>query len=64
MVIVECGFLSNPEDAALLITEAYQKKMAQGIYLGLLAYYESLFGPDNSPDSEIPSELFPATDAS
>ena len=64
MVIVECGFLSNPQDAALLITEGYQKQIAQGIYLGLLAYYESLFGPGNSPDSEIPSELIPATDAS
>ena len=64
MIIVECGFLSNPQDAALLITEDYQKQMAQGIYLGLLAYYESLFGPDHSSDSEIPSELLPATDAS
>lgn len=64
MIIVECGFLSNPQDAELLITEAYQEQMAQAIYLGVLAYYESLFGPDTSPDSEIPSELLPATDAS
>ena len=27
-VIVECGFLSNPVEAALLSTEEYQEKIA------------------------------------
>lgn len=35
LVIVECGFLSNPEEEALLQDEAYQKKMAHGICEGI-----------------------------
>lgn len=38
-VLVECGFLSNPADAALLATDAYQEKLAQGIYNGLANYF-------------------------
>ena len=37
-VIVECGFLSNPEDEALLLTKEYQKKIAAAIRAGALAY--------------------------
>ncbi len=37
-VIVECGFLSNNEEANLLIEEDYQNKMAEAIYLGLDTY--------------------------
>ena len=35
LVIVECGFLSNPEEEALLNDEKYQKKMADGIAEGI-----------------------------
>ncbi len=38
-VLVECGFLSNPEEAGLLSEEGYQKKMADAIYNGLIDYY-------------------------
>ncbi len=38
-VIVECGFLSNPEEAALLKDENYLQKLAWGIYLGLMEYF-------------------------
>lgn len=34
-VIVECGFLSNPEEETLLCDENYQEKMAQGICEGI-----------------------------
>ncbi len=34
-VMVECGFLSNPDEAALLMTEEYQHKVAFTIYSGL-----------------------------
>ncbi len=34
-VIVECGFLSNPEEEGLLRDEAYQEKMARGICEGI-----------------------------
>ena len=37
-VLVECGFLSNPEDEALLLTEEYQKKLAHGIAEGIAGY--------------------------
>lgn len=37
-VIVECGFLSNAEDEKLLLSEAYQKKLAAAIKNGALAY--------------------------
>lgn len=37
-VIVECGFLSNPEDEKLLLTDEYQRKMAWAIHLGILQY--------------------------
>lgn len=34
-VMVECGFLSNPEEAALLNTEEYQEKVALTIFNGI-----------------------------
>lgn len=37
-VIVECGFLSNTEEAELLTTEEYQTKVAEAIRDGILAY--------------------------
>lgn len=39
-VIVECGFLSNPEEADLLLNEEYQDKLVNAIYLGILNYLE------------------------
>ena len=38
MVIVECGFLSNPEEAKLLQQEEYQRKLAESIYEGIRSY--------------------------
>lgn len=35
IVIVECGFLSNPEEAQLLQKQEYQQKLAQGIMDGI-----------------------------
>lgn len=40
-VLVECGFLSNEQEAAKLNQEAYQKKMAFCIYCGLLDYFSN-----------------------
>ncbi len=37
-VLVECGFLSNPEESKLLTTPEYQRKLAWGIYLGIMRY--------------------------
>lgn len=38
-VIVECGFLSNPEEANLLKEDNYQNKLAWGIYTALQEYF-------------------------
>lgn len=38
-VIVECGFLSNAQDEALLIDADYQKSIAFAIFKGAIAYY-------------------------
>ena len=37
-VIVEAGFLTNPEEAAKLQDEAYQEKIAQAVWEGLKEY--------------------------
>ena len=37
-VIVECGFLSNYEEAELLLTESYQNDIAWSIYMGVMKY--------------------------
>lgn len=39
IAIVECGFLSNEEEKALLQTEEYQNKLAWGIYVGIMDYF-------------------------
>lgn len=41
-VIVECGFLTNPEEEKKLNSASYQNQMALGIYLGILRYYEQI----------------------
>ena len=38
IVLVECGFLSNDEEAKKLSDETYQKDMAFAIYCGLMEY--------------------------
>jgi N-acetylmuramoyl-L-alanine amidase len=38
-VIVECGFLSNPDEAKKLKNEIYQRKIAWAINLGIMNYF-------------------------
>jgi len=38
--LVECGFMSTPEELALLVQPEYQAKLSQGIADGILAYLE------------------------
>ena len=40
--IVECGFLSNPEEEQLLLTDEYQNKLAWGIYTGIMDYFYNM----------------------
>lgn len=37
--LVECGFLSNTAEAEKLKTPEYQRKVAWGIYLGIMKYF-------------------------
>lgn len=37
-VLVECGFLSNPKEAALLKKAEYQQQVAWGIYVGIMRF--------------------------
>ena len=51
IVIVECGFLSNPTEAELLSDEQYQQKMADAVCVGIFRY----LGKDtetSDPDEE------------
>lgn len=41
-VLVECGFLSNPREADLLILPAYQDKLVRSIYLGITDYLKNI----------------------
>ncbi len=38
-VLVECGFISNSAEEALLLTSEYREKVAQGIRDGIIEYY-------------------------
>lgn len=47
-VLVECGFLSCPEEERLLQDEAYQRTLAEAVARGVLAYLEGK-APANDP---------------
>lgn len=38
-ILIECGFISNPEEERLLNTEEYKQKMVNAIYNGILLYF-------------------------
>lgn len=40
-VLIECGFLSNEQEASLLKDEKYQEKIAWAIYAGIQKYFGS-----------------------
>ena len=39
--IVECGFLSNPEEEKQLVDDEYQNRLAWGIYTGITEYFQN-----------------------
>lgn len=39
ITIIECGFLSNPEEKELLQQDEYQDRLAWGIYNGIMDYF-------------------------
>ncbi|MBR4999244.1 MAG: N-acetylmuramoyl-L-alanine amidase, partial [Clostridia bacterium] len=38
-VLIECGFLSNPEEELLLNSRDYKNQMIEAIYKGILLYF-------------------------
>lgn len=42
-VIVECGFLTNPNDRWKLSQEDYQERIAWGVYLGIVQYFNETY---------------------
>lgn len=39
-VLIECGFISNPEELKKLKNEKYQKELSQSIIMGIINYYK------------------------
>ena len=64
-VLVECGFLSNPDDAAALSDEEYQRKVAYTIYNGIMTYMTSKpDAEDNDTDKNENSDILQETASS
>lgn len=40
--IVECGFLSNPQEEKELLQDSYQDRLAWGIYNGIINYFQEM----------------------
>ncbi len=41
-VLIECGFMSNPQEEKLLNDPKYQEKIAWSIYIGMIRYFNEL----------------------
>lgn len=52
MVIIECGFMSNPQEAEILQTEDYQNKLAAAIANGVMQYLEQQDGKEAQNEDE------------
>ncbi len=38
-ILIECGFISNPEEERLLNTDSYREKFTDAVYSGILLYF-------------------------
>ncbi len=53
-LMVECGFLSNPEEEAKLATPEYQKQLAFTIYSGVMEFIDATKAPaEDMSDTEL-----------
>lgn len=50
-ILIECGFLSNPDEEALLSNDEYQDKLAMAIYKGVTKY-----------NAKLPAQIIEKTD--
>ena len=58
-VIVECGFLTNYADRSKLTQADYQERMAWGIYLGIVHYFNEIDNPDETETPPATTSIFP-----
>ena len=42
VLLIECGFLSNPTEEQNLVSDEYQEKTAWAIYTGLMKYFNEI----------------------
>lgn len=54
-LMIECGFLSNPEEEAKLATTEYQQKIAFSIYCGVLEFIDAT--TEDMPDYSLTEEM-------
>ena len=57
-LMIECGFLSNPDEEAKLATAEYQQQLAFTIYSGLLDYLSTMAPDEQWTADEDSGELF------
>mgnify|MGYP001363701871 CR=1 FL=1 len=56
-ILVECGFMSNREEAALLKTDAYRRKAAEAIVTGIVRCYSLEKSPEKLPKIQRPATV-------
>ncbi|MEA4970283.1 MAG: N-acetylmuramoyl-L-alanine amidase [Candidatus Pelethousia sp.] len=54
-VLIECGFLSNTADEALLQDPQYQRTLAEGVVMGVMSFLESRPAPQEGLPAPSPS---------
>lgn len=60
VALIECGFMTNAQDLALLKSDAYRRKVAYGIAYGIAAYHGIKQKPGAGPVEEKPTPAAPA----
>ena len=61
-VLVECGFLSNAREEALLSSHAYREKLAEGICKGILRYLETAQSTQEDTENDTEKKTLPVGD--
>ena len=60
-MLIECGFMSNPRNLELLISDSYRNQLTGAIADGVVAYFESLPAMESTSSIDSYSAATPAT---
>ncbi len=52
-VILEMGFMTSPADRELLVQPGYRRKLAEGIFMGMVEYLFCEPPPEADPENEL-----------